>query len=162
QAWQAEDVLYRLADGLTPPEAPLKADAAARKKARDAWAAWWREQGGKIDLAKLQERPKSQGLTLVVLLDIGRMMELGRANQPRWTIDNLIFPLDAEVLPNDRVLVAEYHANRVTERDTKGEVKWEKKFETPQAAQRLANGHTFIVSDARLAECDKDGQEVFT
>src|SRR5256885_10705144 len=37
QAWQAEDILYRLADGKNPPNVSLGSDAAARKKCRDAW-----------------------------------------------------------------------------------------------------------------------------
>ena len=57
QAWRAEDVLFRLADGKEPPTVALGNDE-ARQKCRDAWLAWWKEQGPKIDLAKLHEAPR--------------------------------------------------------------------------------------------------------
>src|SRR5205085_244490 len=44
-AWQAEDYLARLAGGKRP-EVSL-ADDNARKKARDAWAKWWKDNGEK-------------------------------------------------------------------------------------------------------------------
>src|SRR5262249_28378043 len=62
-----------------------------------------------------------------------------------------------------RILVAEHDAGRVTERDLKGEIKWEYKTEEPLAAQRLPNGNTFVVSRRQLVELDKDGKtEVFS
>src|SRR5205823_7047861 len=57
------------------------------------------------------------------------------------------------------VLVAEYHGNRVTERDTKGNIVWQKEVVSPQAAQRLPSGNTFVVSDLALYEFDKDGEK---
>jgi outer membrane protein assembly factor BamB len=90
-------------------------------------------------------------------------MELGTDNQPRWQIDNLIFPLDAQYLPGDRVLIAEYHAARVTERNTKGEVLWQKRLNGgPLVAQRLPNGNTFIATDSQLLEYDRADKEVLS
>src|SRR5262249_53364588 len=155
RAWQAEDVLSRLAEGLRAPAVPLGGDEAGRRKCRDAWAAWWGEHGPKIDLAKLSEAPRLLGHTTVVLLDAGKVIELGPKDETRWQIDNLVFPLDVQVLPGDRVLVAEYHASRVTERNHKGEVLWQKEVNGPLVAQRLANGNTFVATDGQLIEVDK-------
>lgn len=162
-AWLAEDVLYRLADGLDAPKISLGNDAAARAKCRDAWQAWWKENSGKVDLAKLQDSQRLLGHTVVVLLDLGRVMELAVGdNQVRWQLNDLRFPLDVQPVGHDRLLVAEYHGNRVTERDVKsGDVKWEKAITGPLVAQRLPNGNTFIATDTELIEYDRGDKEVF-
>lgn len=168
QAWQAEELLYRLAEDLKPPSVALGHDAADRKKCRDAWAAWWQTHAAKINLASLQKIPPALGHTMVVLLDTGRIVEVDRFKQVRWKIDNLVFPLDAQFLPDtkgsgDRVLVAEYHAGRVTERlISTGEIKWEKRLVGPLVAQRLTNGHTFMATDSQFIETDQTGKDVLT
>lgn len=165
QLWQAEDLLYRLAEDKNPPVLSSTHDDAGRKKLRAAWSTWWKEHGDKIDLARLQETPAMLNYTVVVMLDLGRVMELGNDNQQRWKIDDLVFPLDVQFLPGDklnvdRLLVAEYHAGRVTERITRtGEITWEKRVGGPLVAQRLPNGNTFIATDSHFLEVDRAGQE---
>jgi hypothetical protein len=161
QAWPAEDVLYRLAQDKAPT-VPAASDEAGRRKYRDAWMAWWREQGEKVDLAKIDAAPALHGYTMMILLDQGRLFEVDADNKERWHLDGLQFPLDAQMLPGERVLVAENGANRVTERNLKGEVLWETKAEAPLMAQRLPNGNTFIGTRTRLFEVTRDGKEVFT
>jgi len=161
QAWQAEDVLYRLAEGNEPPSVSLGQDAAARAKARDAWQAWWTKHGAKVDLARLNESERLLGHTVVVLLDLGRIMELTKDDQVRWQINDLRFPLDVQTLSGDRILVAEYHGNRITERDTTGKILWQKDVPGPLMAQRLPNGNTFIATDTELMEYDRADKEVF-
>jgi hypothetical protein len=172
QAWQAEDIFYGIAPaGSKLPTVSLGASDAGRKKCRDAWAAWWKENSAKVDLAKLKLRPRLLGYTLVVLLDQGQLVELNSDNQPRWLVDGLSYPLDVQMLPNQHVLVAEYphysvpqarQASRVTERNMKGEVVWEKRLVGPLVAQRLANGNTFMATDAMLIEVDPKGKELIT
>jgi HEAT repeat protein len=163
--WQVEDILYRLA-GEQAPQIGLGSDAASRRKCRDAWAAWWKESGPRIDLAKLDASPDLLGHTLVVQMDnariTGRVLEVSKDGKVRWQIEGLQYPLDAHVVKGDKVLIAEYRNNRVTERNFKGEVTWEKALPMPVAAQRLANGNTFLASRNQLLEVDKDGKEVFT
>src|SRR5205823_6720960 len=96
------------------------------------------------------------------LLDQGEVVNLDGSNRPRWRVGGLQFPLDAQLLPGDRVLVAEHKGDRVTERNAKGDILWEKKVEGPLVAQRLPNGHTFIANRNQLLEFDRDGKEVFT
>ena len=159
-AWQAEDFLLMLAAGVSPPETPMGNDKATRNKCKDGWQAWWKTHGAKIGLAKLEDTPKLLGRTLIILLDQSKIIELGPDNLPRWTIDKVVFPLDVQLIGEDRVLVAEYHGNRVTERDKHGEIKWQKAVIGPLAAQRLPNGNTFVANDHQLLEFDKDGNEV--
>jgi PQQ-like domain len=162
EAWRAEDLLYRLAEGKSPPAVSLGSDDAAKRKCRDAWLAWWKKHASEVDLAKLKERPALLGYTLIVMLDLGKVLELDRADKVRWEINGLTFPLDAQALPGDRLLVAEYHAQRVTERNLKGEILWQRRVNVngTLVAQRLPNGNTFIATDRQWLEVDRSGNEV--
>lgn len=161
QLWPVEDVLLRLADDQAPADG-LGGDDAARKKCRDAWAAWWRAHEAGIDLAKLTDTPKLLGYTLVVLLDQGVVIDLDENNKPRWQIEGLDFPLDVQLLPREHILVAEQNGGRVTERNRKGAIVWEKKIDTPLMAQRLPNGNTFIATRNQLLEVDPAGKEIYS
>jgi hypothetical protein len=162
-AWQAEDVLFRLAEGKAPA-AVLGTEPADRKKCRDAWADWWAKHGKQADLGKLEAATRLKGFTMLVLLELGRVREVDATNKTIWELEGIQFPLDAQLLPDDHLLLAEYKGNRVTERDRKGEVVWEHKTLNtgPLAAQRLANGNTFIVTEAQLLEVDPKGKAVST
>ncbi len=100
------------------------------------------------------------GRTLIVLLDLREVQELGNDNQPRWELKNLNLPLDAQLLSEDRVLIAEYNANRVSERNLRGEILWQRNVIGPLVAQRLPNGNTFIATASHFLEYDKDQNEV--
>jgi hypothetical protein len=154
-----EDMLVRLAGDKAPP---LPAPAAARGKHRKAWEDWWAAQGGKIGDAALEERARFFGRTTVVLLDDNAVLDLDASNRVRWKVEGVGMPLDVQRLSGERVLLAEYKGNRVTERNSKGEVVWQKMFPQPLMAQRLDNGHTFIANQDGVVEVDRQGKAVFT
>lgn len=162
QAWQAEDLLCRLADGQMPPNVPLGRDAAGQTKCREAWEAWWKQHGEKADLARLAGRPRLLGYTMVVLLEAGKIQEVAADGKLLWSIDGLQWPLDAQLLPGDRVLVAEGQGNRVTERNFKGDILWEHALDNPLVAQRLPNGNTFMANMSQVLEVDRTGKEIFS
>ena len=156
---QAEDALHQLA-GDTAPETPSGTEPAERKKCRDAWAGWWKLNAGRVELARLTSRPW-YGYTLICDLQGNRVYELDRKGKPRWMITNAGGPCDARVLPGNRVLIAEYGADRVTERDFSGKILWEKRIANPVNVQRLANGNTFVATfNGPLFELDRSGNEV--
>jgi hypothetical protein len=157
---EAEEVLFRLAGEASPTLA--EEDEASRRQYRRAWQEWWKENAGKADLAALEAQERPLGRTVVVLLDDNQVLDLDAGNKVRWKIDNVQMALDVQPLPGDRVLLAEYNANRVTERNSKGEVVWERKFLQPLAAQRLANGHTLIANRQAVVEIDRTGRQVFS
>jgi hypothetical protein len=161
-AWFVEDQLVRLSNGVVP--APVGTDAGTRKKCRDAWAAWWERTGDKV---KLDAPAKPLGHTLLLLLDpeatTGLAREVDAQGKTLWEVKDIDFPLDAQALPGDRILLAEYRASKAIERDRKGLIVWEKPLpEGPLVAQRLANGNTFMVTERQLIEVDKDGKELWT
>lgn len=153
-----EDFLYRLARE-TAPAVGLGDTTESRRHFRQAWEDWWQMHAGKVDLSRLDPDPYLDR-TLVVLLDLGRILELDSEDKPIWQIDKVSFPLDVQMLPGERVLVAEHGANRVTERHRSGAVLWEKNAAEPIVAQRLVNGHTFIATKTQLLEVDREGREV--
>jgi len=165
KAWAVEDLLLRVADGKGPPTTAATDDA-GNKARRDGWAAWWTREGEKL---KLEPTPRPLGKALVILLPQGggeaggTVREVDIAGRTLWEIKDAGFPLDAQLLPGDRVLIAERGNRRVAERDFTGKVVWKHDVqEGPLAAQRLANGNTFIVTERRLFEVDKDNKELYT
>ena len=163
RAGEVQAVLYQLA-GDKAPEMASSDSEEGRKKNRDAWVAWWRDNGDKADFAKLDSKERFLGYTLLIHHGNNRMVELGPDNKPRWTMEGLANPIDAVVLPGNRVLVAEFSASKVTERDFSGKVLWEKNGlpGNPVNVQRLRNGNTFIVLNNGLLEVDRTGKAVYT
>jgi hypothetical protein len=167
QVWRAEDALY-LVSGDKAPAGSIGADDLSRREYRNQWHQWWQDNGKDIDLAKLEIRQKQLGLTLLALMDnrgqaTGRVEEIDASGKVKWQIDGLKYPIDAQMIGDDRVLVSEYTNRTVTERTVKGEVKWTKALNSfVLGARRLPNGNTFIVARNALMVVDKDGKEVTT
>ncbi|MBV9125367.1 MAG: HEAT repeat domain-containing protein, partial [Planctomycetes bacterium] len=160
--WQVEDLLRRLA-GSQAPDVPLGTDKASERKCREAWAAWWRANSSRINLARLDSTPHLLGYTLITQLEApgrgGRVLEVGPDRKVRWHIEGLALPMDAQVLPGNRVLIAEYQGGRVTERSFQGDILWEKAVGMPINVQRLADGSTFIATQQQLLQVDRAGKE---
>lgn len=173
QLWPIEEALLRLA-GDKAPNVTLGQDAAARKNCRDAWSKWFAANDKAIDMTKLTEANIYLGYTLIVQHNnrigvggggnVGEIFELDNQKQVRWKIAIPVgYPVDAQVVGAGRVLVAEYQGNRVTERDLKGDIKWEYNCGgNPFSIQRLANGNTFIAMQGRLVEIDRNKSEVWS
>ena len=168
-AWRSEELLRRLA-GDAAPAVWLDNSPEDRRKCRDAWAAWWKDKGDKVDVGRYVEAERPLGYTLGVEYNTGRVWECDLDGSIRWEIRDLDGPMDAQVLPNGNVLIAEADAHRVTERDLKGKVLWEKKIDgEPNGCQRLANGNTFVstydrprsaMSSSRVLEFAPDGTTI--
>ncbi len=167
--WRIEEMLNRLA-GDQAPAVAAGVTAASRQKAVAAWQTWWRDCAAGIDLACLTEGEAFRGLVTVCEYDsgvagrfTGQAWEAPRNGTPRFTVGNLVGPMDAQVLPNGRILVAENGANRVSERDRDGNVKWELTIQggNPICCQRLPNGNTFIALYNQLLEVRPDKSEVY-
>jgi hypothetical protein len=156
-----EELLARLG-GESAPDTPSSDTLAGRKKSRAAWAQWWKDKGPALDLAKALEGEPFLGLTVVPEMHANKVWECGKDGKPLWTLQNLECPIDAQVLPGRRVLVAELNGGRVTERDRDGKVLWEYKVNTPIYCRRLSNGQTFIATNHRYSIVTHDGKEVMS
>lgn len=165
QVWEAEDLLARVAGDKAPSEA-VTAEKESRVKATEAWNRWWKENAPGVDLAKVEMGERDSGRLIVVenwnrLRGRGRVMEVDQAGKVRWEVPDLNWPWDAQVLRNGNVLVIEQQ-NRVTERDRKNKVLWDKVFSSVFHVDRLPNGHTFVGCRNALLIVDKDGKNVFS
>ena len=147
----------------------------SRKKCRDAWHAWLTKNGDKIDLSKVDSIQSLLGYTLVVqqslnrfvggkrLPAMGEVMELDKEKRQRWKFEVNTYPVDAHIIRHDRVLVAEYHGMRVSERDFTGKILWEQNVGgNPIGVQGLPNENVFAVMQNRLVEYDRNHKEVFS
>ncbi|MBI3408864.1 MAG: HEAT repeat domain-containing protein [Planctomycetes bacterium] len=170
QLWPAEEVLVRLA-GDQSPSVSLGTTDQGRKAARAAWQGWLDKNAGKIDLAKLDQAQTLLGYTVIVQqgnrggagkLPSGEVFEIDHNKTVRWKFNVATYPVDAVVVGQDRVLIAEYQGAKVSERDFKGNVVWEKSAAgNPIGVQRMPNGNTLIVMQNRLLEVDRQGAETF-
>lgn len=164
QAGAAEELLLRVA-GDEAPDTCLSGRATAAA-ARDAWRAWHKKHAVGLDLAARLRR-RELGVTVVAAASAGRgingeITAYGPDGKQLWKFGGLRYPVDVQVLGKERVLLAEYYGRRVTERDAKGKVLWEKCVTMPICCQRLRNGQTFIATRQQLMIVDREGKEVFT
>jgi HEAT repeat protein len=160
QVWEAEELLTTLA-GEAAPDVPSGDKPEERKKCRDAWAAWWKDNAARADLGRLKNHA-SLGLIILCSVERGRVFAMDRRGRERWSIEVEQGCVDAVVLPGRRVLLAENNANRVTERDFQGNILWQKPFSLPGNVQRLASGNTFIAGPGYIVELDRAGKEVYS
>jgi hypothetical protein len=164
EAEQVEDMLVLLA-GEKTPRGDLDGDAVARRKYREAWATWWRREGESLDLAKIEGLGRPLGHTLIAQVGTrggGSLQAIDTRGRARWEIDGLQYPIDAQVIDAQRVLITEYTGRCVTERNHKGAILWQTQVDSsPVSARRLANGNTFIATRTRIYEVDRTGAEVW-
>jgi outer membrane protein assembly factor BamB len=94
----------------------------------------------------------------------GRIWLFDRTGKIRWEINtNVRGPTDMRLLGNGNVLIAEYHANRVTERTPAGKIVWEQRVNgNAISCQRLPNGNTFIATSTGLQEFTRDGKQLYS
>ncbi len=165
-SWQAEDLLFRMAG----PDAKLPAlgPGVEAAKCRRAWDEWWKEKSDKIDLTKINLEEAERGLTLVCDVNggpggNGSVWECDRSGKVVWRCNEVNSPIDAQVLSGGRILIAERHVNRITERDRKGTVLWETKTKSAVVScERLPNGNTFIATENELTEVTRGGKTVYS
>ncbi len=164
--WQVEDLLARLPACIKSepalPAGPNEDKAAEWSQWSERWAAWWTKHGPGADLAKLEERPAFQNLTLVPEMHAHKVWEYGPDGKKRWELTtDLKSPIDAQVLPNGRVLIAELDGGRVTERDRSGKIVWQHAVVTPIYVRRMTGGNTFISTNHSCLIVTPAGKEVF-
>ncbi len=152
EALRAEDWLHKVGQRHNPPTLYVGKTTKEKTAAQKAWMTWWENNQKKVSLANLTLPASTRGPTVMIFLDVNTLQEVGPGDRERWNLDKLDFPLDVQLLKNGRVLLAEYEAANVVERDRSGKVVWKQPVNRPIAAQRLANGNTFIVTDTTLYE----------
>ncbi|HYT93770.1 MAG TPA: HEAT repeat domain-containing protein, partial [Gemmataceae bacterium] len=167
--WRVEELLNRIAADKAPQPAMDDKSGDLRKRTVTAWNDWWRGHGSQVDLTRVLLNEQRLGLITIVEYDSnfgnrqGQVSEVGRDGKERWTVKNLMGAMDAQVLPNNRILVAENNVGRVSERDlTTGNILWQHSVPNPVTCQRLPNGNTFIAYYNGFRELSPTREVVFT
>jgi hypothetical protein len=156
----ADDLLRRIA-GETAPDIVFAAGSAAERAAVGAaWESWWRRHGPRFDWRRVHVG--LPGGALVAELETNSVWEAGGGGRARWAVDELGGPYDVQRLTGGRLLVAEFLAGRVTERDRQGKVLWQKSIADPVGCRRLPDGNTFIATTRRVVEFRPDGKEAYS
>ncbi|HKB42661.1 MAG TPA: PQQ-binding-like beta-propeller repeat protein, partial [Gemmataceae bacterium] len=154
---------YRVAGEQAPGVSLGDGSPEARKKCRAAWDAWHVKHGKQADLARLQEGERLLGLTLGIEYNTNRVWECGPDGTTRWEItapQGVSGPMDAWVLPGNRILLAD--GNGITERDFKGNVLSKiEGLSNASGCQRLPNGHTFVATYNSVMEYDRNGKRLW-
>ncbi len=160
-AVQAEDLLISLAGEQAPSVSVLDSTDHGHARCQAAWENWWAQAGATLDLAHRTPRERLLGLTLCVEYNTGRVWECGRDGRPRWELTGLEGPMDAEVLPGGRILLAESRNRVVSERDTHGNILWQHTLSAiPTGCQRLSNGNVFVATVNGVVELSPAGREL--
>jgi hypothetical protein len=135
--------------------------------AQAAWEKWFAAKGDKVKLSRLRETPPLRGLTIIAEVDgggtaQGRIWECGPDGKQRWEMTEVGGPVDIQILPGDRLLIAEYYTSRVTERDRQGKILWEspRLSDNSVSAQRLPNGNTLIATRSAVVEYNRAKEKV--
>lgn len=168
-ARDAEDLLYR-AGGESSPSVALSNDEPSRKACHLAWEQWLREKAPARPLSGFDSGMPFLGFTMILSMNRGdgksggsRVWEIDRSGKVRWEVKDLKTPVEAWVLPGNRVLIAEQGASRITERDFSGAIRWESvNHANLVGCQRLPNGNTVVVAYNKVYELDRQGKEVRT
>jgi hypothetical protein len=160
--WQLEEFLLQLAKGA-PTGGGFGKSAESLEAARSVWLAWWKREGGAIDLAKLDFKPRVQGFTDLIQMDprFGQwsVTRLGPDLKEKWRITGLSTPTDVRFLPDGRVLMAEQNGQKVTTRDQTGKVLTSLQVNQPMSVDPLPGGGVLVVCRGMVAEFDKDGNQ---
>lgn len=172
--WEAENLLIQLA-GDDTPQVSVGTTKEEQKNYQKSWQTWWDSNKAKIDVAKLDREDSIRGLITLVYQEPSQVVngqfqqggrtiaELDPNKKERWKFSvQSTYPVDAEVIGKDRVLVAEFNGRCITERDFKGTVKWRYSLNNyPISAHHLKNGNTFVVLRNQMLELDRDRKVVF-
>jgi HEAT repeat protein len=159
-AWRAEGLLRRIA-GARAPALALQGTKESRADCHTAWAKWFKDAEAKIDLSAVP-LPRQKYLAYTDLGE-GWLVVLDSAWKQVWKMEGLSGPTDMQFLPSGRVLIAENHAGKVTERDESGKCVWQHKPASyPISCWRLNSGNTVIVSRKELCEVTPEGKTVWS
>jgi hypothetical protein len=168
--WQAENLLCNVAGTDAPAVSLGEPDSPSARQVRAAWAQWWAKHKDHIDLAQLSRADRVLGLTLIVTIDgyddgLGQIEEVARNGHALWTLKGVNRPMDARLLPHNRILVAEYGGRIITIRERhKGHVlKTYHVQGNPSDVQLLPNGDIFCALWPNgLIELTAEGKQVFS
>jgi hypothetical protein len=166
-AYAAEGMLGRIAGEDAPRVWLGSGDDEERKRCRSAWAGWWKDHADDLPVTALDVEERQIGLTLICCCDgynngKGKVWEVDARGNTRWEINTANYPVDAVMVSDQIVLIAEQSGMCVTERDRKGAVLWEHKVrENLVNCQRLPNGNTFLATYSQMLEVTRDHKELY-
>jgi hypothetical protein len=168
-AWQAEELLYRLAGQHAPTLTLDVSNPASRARSRAAWQAWWKEKRDKVDLIASSQGERFLGWTITCECGVAGQENAGAVRASAadgkllWQVTGIGNVTGCQLLPDGRTLIAQYRDQKIVERDRSGKVVWEHRLEQlPVCVQRLPNGNTLVGTlSGQLSELTREKKIVF-
>ncbi len=165
--WTGQELLARIAGEKAPTAFLSEATPDKRTAVADAWRGWWKDAGPRTDLAKIKLDETLLGINLICEIPPNESQGIVWAcradGKKLWEIRDVNAPVDAQLLPNGNVLIAEWGSTQVAERDRSGKVVWSHKLnQVPTSCRRLPNGNTFIGTYGEVLEVDPKGNVVYS
>jgi HEAT repeat protein len=164
-AWQAEELLHWAAGAGAPMAVVGAGDVEAKWRCQAAWRRWWQTQKDKFDFNRPQQYQQLPGLLLISERKekVGRVWLCGCDGICRWQIATSGPAQDIQMVPNGHFLLAEGPANRFTEYDLGGKIRWQELTGGSFASQirRHANNTTFLAGSRAVWQKTLDGKMVF-
>jgi len=172
EASLAEEMLLTLAGDEKAPTRPEGDDAKAMKRYQENWEGWWKDNGEKVDLKKVDFDGVGRSYSIACYYSYngkqrgGKVLEL-KDGKVKWELDldQVSYPYYAVKSRHDRVIICDWQGAKVSERDIKGKVLWTTQStpnSRPVNAERLPNGHTLVVGQNSIREVDREGKETKT
>jgi HEAT repeat protein len=164
-ASQVESVLTQLAGDSAPQTASPGAQR-ERGPIVEAWRKWWQENSKRVELARLTRADLGEGLVAIEqhgqpVNAQGRVLGIDSRGKVRWEVGSLTWPTCARAMPNGRVLIVE-QASRLTLRDRKGKVLWERSHPNVYQVEPLPGGNLLVLCRNEITELSRDGKVVFS
>jgi HEAT repeat protein len=154
EAWPVLDELYRVG-GFHTPAVPLGRGEAARERCRQAWLEWWNKEKDHLNRHTFARETAKQR-TLIVQMELrsqrGEVTEIDESGAIKLTIADLTYPVWAVSLLDQRWLVVEYLADRVTVRERDASIGQHFKAQKPVYAALLRDGRIFVACRDALYE----------
>jgi hypothetical protein len=181
-AWQAEELLRWAAADDAPAVFLNAGSAEERARCREAWQAWWKERGPRLDLDARLRDPRRPGLVLVRTGPEERppgwgILLCGSDGRTRWSVGGLrdvrhssarlqgnrLITIDDPDFGHRALRDDDLIAPRLVERDLTGKVIKETALPPGYLLHEyeiLANGNVFTANSADGGEFEPDGTPV--
>lgn len=169
-AWQAEELLEWVADGQTQGRSVGTGTNEQRADCHQKWSSWWKENEKNVNTARIAKISGSPALWLVSQRTSAnrtdttgyRIFLCGANRTPRWTIERLSNPQEAQLLLPERIQTIEIEGREgvYIVRDLSGNIRTKKPVDLNGRPVYRKNGNIVEFGGLSFREMDPSGNPI--